>query len=100
MEAILIVLAAAFLVSLLPVLYLTVRAYFRYRGKKLVLCPQTGTPAAIQVEALHAAVTGVVSGEPDLELTSCSFEPDRPNCCEPCLEQIAGPREVSRSKAS
>lgn len=101
MEAILIVLAAAFVVSLLPVLYLVIRAYLRYRGQKLVLCPQTKTPAAVRVEPLRAALSGVLSGDPDLNLTSCSFGPDHPECAAQCLEQVAAPpRQFSRSKAS
>ena len=33
-----------------------VRAYSRYRGTKIVTCPETGRPAIVEVDALHASI--------------------------------------------
>jgi hypothetical protein len=63
------------------------RAYVKYRGKRLVGCPETSQPAAVDVDAWHAALTGVV-GKPTLRLASCSRWPARHDCGQQCLRQI------------
>ena len=32
-------------------------AYLKYRGMRVITCPETRTPAAIEVDATHAALT-------------------------------------------
>ena len=44
-----------------------VRAYSRYRGTKIVTCPETGRPAIVEIDALHASLTSIV-GLPDIRL--------------------------------
>jgi hypothetical protein len=64
-----------------------VRAYFDYRGKRLVTCPETHKPAAVDVAAGEAAVGAFVS-EPTLRLKECSRWPEREGCGQDCLQQI------------
>ena len=42
-----------------------VRVYSRYRGTKLVTCPETGRPEIVELDALHASLTSTV-GLPDI----------------------------------
>lgn len=64
-----------------------VRAYFNYRGKRLITCPESHTPEAVEVAAREAAV-GAFLDEPTLRLTECSRWPERQNCGQDCLKQI------------
>jgi len=64
-----------------------VRAYFAYRGKRLITCPETQAPAAVDVAAGEAAV-GAFLTEPTLRLRDCSRWPERQDCGQECLQQI------------
>ncbi len=64
-----------------------VRAYFDYHGKRLVTCPETQKPAAVDVAAGEAAV-GAFLSEPTLRLKDCSRWPERQGCGQDCLQQI------------
>jgi hypothetical protein len=64
-----------------------VRAYFGFRGKRLITCPETHQPAAVDVAAGEAAV-GAFLSEPTLRLKQCSRWPERQNCGQECLQQI------------
>lgn len=63
------------------------RAYLRYRGSRVITCPETRAPAAIEVDAKHAALTAAAS-YPDLRLKSCSRWPEREDCGQECLLQV------------
>jgi len=63
------------------------RAYFGYRGKRLVTCPETQKAAAVDVAAGEAAV-GAFLKEPTLRLKECSRWPEREACGQECLQQI------------
>jgi hypothetical protein len=75
----------------LGVLYLVIRlvagAYLTYRGTRLVTCPETNEPAAVEVNATHAAFTSMAR-KPDLQLDTCSRWPERQHCGQECLRQI------------
>jgi hypothetical protein len=64
-----------------------VRAFFDYRGKRLITCPETQKPAAVNVAAGQAAV-GAFLSEPTLRLKECSRWPEREGCGQDCLQQI------------
>jgi hypothetical protein len=64
-----------------------IRAYFDYRGKRLITCPETHKAAAVDVAAGEAAV-GAFLSEPTLRLKECSRWPERRNCGQECLQQI------------
>ncbi len=64
------------------------RAWFRYRGARVVTCPETRKPAGVEVDARHAAGSALL-GAPQLRLSSCSRWPERAGCGQPCLSEIA-----------
>src|SRR5260370_8053883 len=47
-----------------------VRAYTRYRDSRIIICPETGKQAMVEVDAVHAALTSAV-GPPDIRLQDC-----------------------------
>jgi hypothetical protein len=78
------VLAAAFFVwRAVP----AVRDYFSYRGKRIVTCPETHRPEAVEVNAKEAAV-GTFLYEPTFRLRDCSRWPERQDCGQECLKQV------------
>ncbi|HKA19151.1 MAG TPA: hypothetical protein VKN18_12755 [Blastocatellia bacterium] len=86
-ESYLIILIIGF-VSLGLVVRPVVRNYMKFRGKRVIVCPETRKPAGVEVDAEHAAVTlGTTVGE--LRLKSCSRWPERQDCGQECLLQVA-----------
>lgn len=79
------------LVLTLAVLCFAVRfaagAYLKYRGKRIITCPATGKPAAVEVDASHAALTAAIRN-PGVRLKSCSRWPEREDCGQECLLQV------------
>ncbi len=63
------------------------RFYFKLRGKRLVTCPETKQPAAVELDAKQAAREAVF-GTPRLRLSECSRWPERRDCGQVCLRQI------------
>ncbi|HET8646180.1 MAG TPA: hypothetical protein VFO85_11865, partial [Vicinamibacteria bacterium] len=80
--AIILLLAAA---AALAVLVL--RNVLRWRGTRLVRCPETRAPAAVDLDVKHTLLNGVVGREP-LRLRDCSRWPERAGCGEDCLAQV------------
>ena len=69
--------------------------YFRLRGRRVVICPETQKPTSVTVDAAHAAMTAVRE-KPEIELSSCERWPDRPECNQACTAQIAvAPEDTS-----
>ena len=64
-----------------------VRAFLDYRGKRIVTCPETHKPVAVNVDAKEAAL-GAFLSEPTLRLNQCSRWPERQDCGQECLKQI------------
>jgi hypothetical protein len=64
-----------------------VRAYFNFRGQRLVTCPETHKFEAVNVAAGEAALGGFFN-EPTLRLNQCSRWPERQDCGQDCLQQI------------
>ncbi|HZB43890.1 MAG TPA: hypothetical protein VE360_01530 [Pyrinomonadaceae bacterium] len=63
-------------------------AYRRYRGTRVVVCPETREYVAVGVDARHAAATAAAKGEPELVLTACTCWPERAGCDQACVAQI------------
>jgi len=61
--------------------------YRRYSGKMRVTCPENRQPAAVEVDARHAALTAAFYEE-NLMLKACSRWPEMENCGQDCLSQI------------
>ena len=76
-----------FLLSMIPLGWVFLRTYRKFRGTRVITCPETGCAAAVEVDKRHAAATSVV-GETELRLTSCSRWPEREGCGQECLAQI------------
>ena len=73
--------------ALIFVLWVAARAYLKFRGMRLVTCPETREPAAVEVDAKHAAFTTVL-GMPSLQVKDCSHWPERQSCEQRCLAEI------------
>ena len=67
-------------------------AWRKYRGQRVIACPETRQPAGVVVDARHAAATAL-GGVAELRLSSCSRWPERAGCGQPCLSQIAAAPE-------
>ncbi len=93
------ILAGLLVLSLIPLSWLSLRAYLRARPRQVVTCPETGCTAAVQVDGKHAAATTFV-GEPELRLASCSHWPERAGCSQGCLTQVESGLPVERIAAT
>lgn len=67
-------------------------AYLLFRGQRVVVCPETRRYVAVEVDAAHAAATAAES-EAELRLTSCTRWPERADCDQDCVYQIANAPE-------
>ena len=65
----------------------SLRAYTRFKGKRLITCPETHRAAAVDVAAGEAAI-GAFLNEPTLRLIECSRWPERQGCGQDCLQQV------------
>ena len=61
--------------------------YIKMRGARVVTCPDNQQPAAVEVDARHAAVTAA-GGHTHLRLDTCSRWPEKAGCGQECLKQI------------
>jgi hypothetical protein len=84
---ILLLFAAAFVLSLVPLGAIAFRSYRKYRGKGVLTCPETREPVAVQLDARRVAVTEM-AGDRQLRLRSCSRWPERSGCGQECLAAI------------
>jgi hypothetical protein len=80
-------LVAIFLILLFPALW-TREFYRRYTGSRLVACPENQQAAVVDIDARHAAASGM-HGLPKVRLCDCTRWPGRANCGQPCLSQAA-----------
>jgi len=64
-----------------------VRVYLKFRGQRLVSCPENHRPAAVRVAAGKVALKTMV-GNQQLTLSACSLWPERETCGQECLAQI------------
>ena len=64
-----------------------VRSYSKYQGSRTVTCPETGKPAVVEVDALHASLTSTVR-LPDIRLRDCSRWPIKRQCGQECLTEL------------
>jgi len=68
-------------------LSMAVSTYRRYRGQRLVTCPETLKPAAVRVNVVNAAKKAAI-GQDQVRLDQCSRWPERQNCGQDCLGQL------------
>jgi hypothetical protein len=62
-------------------------AWWRYRGRRVIACPENHEPAGVALDVKHAALTAL-HGDAKLRLTQCSRWPEREDCGRDCLFQI------------
>jgi hypothetical protein len=70
-----------------------VGAWIRYRGKRLVVCPDNQALVAVDVDAGHAA-RSAARGRHELRLESCTRWPEKLGCGQECLAQVAAAPEA------
>lgn len=93
------VIAAALFVTLI---YFAIRYFVRTRerfsGVQVIICPETGKQAMVEVDAPHAALTSLL-GQPDIRLESCWRWPLNKECGQQCLVEldVAPPECLVRS---
>lgn len=68
-------------------LWIGLRVYRKYRGERLVICPETKKPAAVEVAAARRAMEVFVD-HGHIRLKDCSRWPERRNCGQECLSQV------------
>jgi len=64
-------------------------AWWKYRGKRAITCPENQAAAGVTLDASHAAATAL-RGHVELRLSQCSRWPERQDCGQDCLRQIEG----------
>jgi hypothetical protein len=69
-------------------LIMATRTYLKYRGKRLVTCPETRHPAVVNVNAGQAAVDVLESNHTRIHLDQCTCWPEREGCAQDCRSQI------------
>lgn len=69
-------------------LYGSARTYLKFRGKRLVTCPETHLTAAVELDAKQAA-REAFSQKPRMQLSECTRWPERKDCGQECLAEIA-----------
>ena len=63
------------------------QAFATYRGTRVMACPETGQPVAIDLQARRAALAALFK-RPDLRVQECSRWPERAGCDEACVHEI------------
>jgi len=69
------------------------RAYLKFRGKRIVTCPETEEPAAVELAKWRIAMAAAFE-EPSLRLRDCSRWREREPCDQACLPQILASPEA------
>ena len=70
--------------ALYVVLPLIADTFRRYRGIRVLRCPETGGQAQVGINASRAAFTSAF-GRPELRAESCSLWPQKEKCAQDCL---------------
>jgi len=63
------------------------KRYLKYRGKRVITCPETNCHEAVELDASLAALSSLVDGA-ELQLTSCTRWPERQDCPQLCIHEI------------
>lgn len=64
-----------------------VRTSQRFGGERIIICPETGKQAMVELDTRHAALTNLI-GQTDLRLEYCSRWPIKQDCGQDCLLQF------------
>ncbi len=63
-----------------------VRLYMRFKGTRIVTCPETHETVAVEVDASQVAFSTLENLH--LQLRQCTRWPERENCGQECLSQV------------
>lgn len=74
-----------------------VRIRRRLRGPRVVTCPETGHPVAVEIDVAHAVRTGLVEHAPSVRLKNCSRWAERGRCDEPCIREAEESSNTTRA---
>ncbi len=75
------------LAGLILVISHVVSSYRRYRGPRIITCPENQRPEIVEVDAAHATLTAMV-GLTDIRLEQCSRWPLMRECGQECLVEL------------
>lgn len=64
-----------------------VRSSQRFGGERVIICPETGKQAMVEIDVRHAALSSLL-GQTDLRLEDCWRWPMNENCGQECLLQL------------
>jgi hypothetical protein len=81
------VVGIAVIVGLVFIIRALVRTFVEYRGKHLVVCPETAQYATVEIDAPLAAITSLF-GAPELRIENCFRWPEHQHCAQDCVWQI------------
>jgi hypothetical protein len=84
-------------VVLLFFLGIAIRTWWRFRGTRVVTCPETRRAAGVAVDVGHAMVSAVWE-RADVRIAACSRWPERHACEETCVPQIEASPEGTRAR--
>jgi hypothetical protein len=68
--------------------------YRKFRGKRIVNCPETMKPATLDIAAKRAALEALL-GQPYLRLIHCSQWPERRTCAQLCRLEMEAEPDIS-----
>lgn len=89
------IVVAVVVLALVAVARTLISVYMKYRGTRVIICPETRSSVAVEVNALDAAVRAVF-GQRRVRLRDCSRWPARRGCDQACLIQIEAAPEDCR----
>ena len=75
-----------------------IRFWRRTAAPRLVTCPETGEPHAVEIDPAHRLGQELLR-HGETRLRDCSRWPERADCDQPCLEQIARASDGCRVRA-
>jgi hypothetical protein len=61
--------------------------WWKYRGRRLVTCPENQRPAGVRLDSSRAALGGLLH-PPKLQLMECTRWPEKAGCGQECLREI------------
>ncbi|MBI3654338.1 MAG: hypothetical protein HY231_25200 [Acidobacteria bacterium] len=70
-------------------------AVVHYRGLRVVTCPETKEPVGVKVDTAHAALASLTDTS-ELRLKACTRWPERQDCDQNCVLQIAANPDSTR----
>jgi hypothetical protein len=87
-----VVIAALAILFIAILLARPARIFLKFRGRRVISCPDNHQAAGVIVDARHAALSAL-GHSPELRLSTCSRWPEKQGCGAPCLSQIAASPE-------